>query len=222
MFPFNLFAKNPFTPLKEHMKKTHECVEATRPLFDALWAGDRDGVHEAAKHVSQLEHEADVIKHEIRSRLHASVFLPVDRRDVLALLSGMDAIADQAEDIGVLLTLRWMELPEPLKEPFEELRARVYKVVERSADVIEAFDALVEAGFAAPDAQALMAMVDEVGELEHEADKAQDVFGKQLFAHEDELKPAALFMWVKVANKVGDMANAAERMVNQTRLMIAR
>lgn len=222
MFPFNLFAKNPFTPLKEHMKKTHECVEATRPLFDALWAGDKDGVTRAAKHVSQLEHEADVIKHEIRTRLHASVFLPVDRRDVLSLLSGMDAIADHAEDIGVLLTLRWMELPEALKAPFEELRARVYQVVDRAVDVIEGVDALIESGFSGPDAEALMKMVDEVCQLEHEADKAQDVFGKQLFLHEDEMKPAALFMWVKIANKVGDIANAAERMVNQTRLMISR
>lgn len=222
MFPFNLFAKNPFTPLKEHMKKTLECVEATRPLFEALWAGDKEGVTRAAKVVSRLEHEADVIKHEIRSRLHSSVFLPVDRRDVLALLSSMDAIADQAEDIGVLLTLRWMELPEPLKAPFEELRDRVYQVVERSGDVIEGIDSLLESGFSGPDANALITMVDEVGRLEHEADKAQDYFGKQLFLHEDDMKPAALFMWVKIANKVGDMANAAERMVNQTRLMLAR
>jgi uncharacterized protein len=222
MFPFNLFAKNPSTPLREHMKKTLECVEATRPLFDALYAGDKEGVKTAAKHISQLEHEADVIKHEIRSRLHSSVFLPVDRRDVLALLSGMDGIADQAEDIGVLLTLRWMELPPELKAPFEELRARVYKVVERAADVIDGFDSLVEAGFSGPDAETLMQVVDEVCQLEHDADKAQDFFGKQLFLHEDDMKPAALFMWVKIANKVGDMANAAERMVNQTRLMVAR
>lgn len=222
MFPFNLFAKNPFTPLREHMKKTLECVEATRPLFDALWAGDQEGVQATAKTVSRLEHEADVIKHEIRSRLHSSVFLPVDRRDVLALLSAMDSIADQAEDIGVLLTLRKMEMPPELKAPFEELRARVYKVVERAADVIDGFDGLIEAGFSGVAAEALLHMVDEVGELEHEADKAQDHFGKQLFVHEDAMKPAALFMWVKIANKVGDMANAAERMVNHTRLMITR
>lgn len=222
MFPFNLFAKNPFTSLREHMKKTVECVEATRLMFDALWAGDKEGVKGAAKQVSQLEHEADVIKHEIRSRLSSSVFLPVDRRDVLALLSAMDTIADQAEDVGVLLTLRWMELPTELRASFEELRTRVYKVVERSADVIESFDSLLEAGFEGPDADAVIALVDEVGQLEHEADKAQDVFGKQLFLHEDELKPAALFMWIKIANKFGDIANAAERMVNQTRLMVAR
>ncbi|MFZ9889510.1 MAG: TIGR00153 family protein [Myxococcota bacterium] len=222
MFPFKLFATNPFTPLRAHMQKTVECVEATRSLFDALWAGDQERVKEAAKVISQLEHEADIIKHEIRSNLGTSVFLPVDRRDLLSLLSGMDAIADHAEDLGVLLTLRWMELPAPLKPFFEELRARVLTVVHRASDVIESFDSLVEAGFSGPDAEGMLTLVDEVCRLEHEADKAQDQFGKQLFAHEDDFKPAALFMWIKIANKVGDIANAAERMVNQTRLMVAR
>lgn len=222
MFLSSLFAKNPFTPLKEHMRKTHECVEETRVLFDALYRGDKPGLIESVRKVSRLEHEADAIKDEIRSRLHSSVFLPVDRRDVLNVLSHMDTIADQAEDIGVLLSLRWMEMIPPLKEPFDELRERVYDVVEKAAQVIDAFDTLLEAGFAGPDAERALALVDEVCRLEHLADKAQDRFGKALFAHEDEFKPAALFMWIKIANKVGDIANASERMVNQLRIMLSR
>ncbi len=217
----NLFAKNPFTPLREHMDKTLECASATEEIFDLLLKGDKDGVAECARRLSRLEHEADNIKHEIRSRLTTSVFLPVDRRDVLNILSHLDAVADQAEDIGVLLTLRWMELPDPLREPFKILRLRVQDVVHQSAEVIKSFDALLEGGFSNPDVARVLAQVDEVGRLEHEADKAQDQFGKELFRHEDEMKPAALFMWIKIANKVGDMANAAERMVNQLRIMLA-
>jgi uncharacterized protein len=222
VFPFNLFAKNPFTPLREHMQKSLECVEGTKGLFEALYAGDKDGVRDHSRRISQLEHEADIVKHEIRSRLTTSIFLPVDRRDVLALLSSMDAVADNAEDIGVLLSMRWMDVPSWLKGPIDELRRRVYRVVERSADVINSFDALLEAGFQGPDADNVIAIVDEVSRLEHEADKAQDVCGKALFAHEDELKAAELFMWIKIVNKVGDIANAAERMVNLTRIMVAR
>ena len=219
----NLFGKNPFTPLRQHMKKALECVEATDELFDALFASDGAKVKDAARKISILEHEADEIKREIRSRLSKSMFLPVDRRDVLEALRGMDAIADNAEDIGVLLTLRSME-PFPnndLLEAFSELRRRVFVVVDKSASVIDAFDALVESGFAHSNVEALLEVVDEVGRLEHEADKAQDKFGKLLFVHEDEFKPAALFMWIKIANKVGDIANAAERMCNQTRIMLA-
>ena len=219
----SLFAKNPFSPLREHMSKAVECVDATEALFDAHAAQDADAMKEAARRVSILEHEADVIKHEIRARLHKSVFLPVDRRDVLEVLGCMDSIADNAEDIGVLFTLRNMEsFPnDELKDAFKELNERIRKVVTHAATVIDQFDALVESGFSGPDVTSVLDAVDEVGRLEHDADKAQDQFGKMIFQYEDDFKPAALFMWNKIANKTGDIANAAERMCNQLRIMLA-
>src|SRR5687768_10756527 len=109
---WNLFAKNPFRSLKEHMKKTAACVALTGDIFEALFAKDKHRVSLIAKEISRTEHECDLLKKEIRAHLTQSVFLPVDRRDLLHVLSNMDSIADHAEDVGVLLTLRWMELPQ--------------------------------------------------------------------------------------------------------------
>ena len=217
----NLFAKNPFKPMREHMHKAVEAVDETQALFAALHAGNKEAVEASAKRISQLEAAADDIKDKIRSGLNKSLFMAVDRRDVLNVLSHMDGIADQAEDIGVLLTMRWMELPDDLWGPLDEFRRRAQVTVLAAAEVIESLDALIEGGFGAAEVDKLLAMVNEVNRLEHEADKAQDVFGKGLFAHEDDLKPAALFMWIKIANKIGDLANAAERMCNQLRTMLA-
>lgn len=221
MFLANLFAKNPFTSLKTHMNKSLECVEETKVLFAALEKQDHKAVLESAKNISTLEHEADVIKHEIRSQLTSSVFLPVDRRDVLSLLAKLDAIADLSEDIGVLLTMRQMDLPAPLWAEFRNFYNSIYPVVDLAADVIASLDGLLESGFSGPNVESVLAMVDEVGRLEHEADKMQDIFGKGLFHYEDDMKPAALYMWIKIANKVGDIANAAEGMANKLRIMLA-
>ena len=61
----------------------------------------------------------------------------------LQILAGMDTIADNAEDLGVLLTLRQMEVPPPwLKEPLEALRDKVGQVITESANVIDQVDAL--------------------------------------------------------------------------------
>ncbi len=216
-----LFTKNPFYSLKAHMKKTTQCVHKTKELFEALFAGDRDKVCALTKEISQLEHDCDIVKREIRANLSKSVFLPVDRRDVLHVLSNMDTIADNAEDLGVLLTLRWMELPAHLQTLFMEALNKAIATVEASAGVINSLDRLLEAGFAGPDAQEVAELIDEVDRLEHLTDKAQDILGKEIFVHEDELKPAALFMWIKIANKVGDLANCAERMVHNIRLMMS-
>ena len=218
---WNLFAKNPFRSLKEHMKKTSVCVDLTGDIFEALFAGDKYKVSVIAKEISRTEHECDDLKKEIRTHLTQSVFLPVDRRDLLHVLSNMDSIADHAEDLGVLLTLRWMELPVELQPEFRELLQRSQKVVEESAYVIDSLDRLLETGFSGPDADDMLAKIDEIDRLEHLADKAQDAFGKALFAREDDFKPAALFMWIKISNKVGDLANSAERMVNHIRWMLS-
>lgn len=218
---WTLFAKNPFRSLKEHMKKTSLCVELTGQMFEALFASDKGRVSELAKEISRTEHECDLLKKEIRHHLTQSVFLPVDRRDLLHVLSNMDSIADHAEDVGVLLTLRWMELPSELQPSFNEFLHRTRIVVEASAYVIESLERLLETGFSGPDAEEMLKKIDEIDRLEHLADKAQDAFGKALFAKEDDLKPAELFMWIKIANSVGDLANSAERMVNHIRWMLS-
>lgn len=218
---WNIFAKNPFQSLETLMRQVMLCASKTNDLFAALFAKDKAKVYELAKEISKLEHDCDLLKKEIRSHISKSVFLSVDRRDIIHVLSNMDAIADFSEDLGVLLTLRWMELPEKLQEPFNVLLYRSHLVVLEASQVIELLHRLMETGFSGPDAEEVLRKIDVIDNLEHDADKAQDIFGKELFAHEDELKPAALYMWIKIANKVGDLANAAERMVGHIRLMLA-
>ena len=59
--------------------------------------------------LSRMEHEADLTKNDIRNHFPKSLFLPIDRAHFLEILSVQDSIADKAEDIGILLTLRPLE-----------------------------------------------------------------------------------------------------------------
>jgi predicted phosphate transport protein (TIGR00153 family) len=218
---WNLFAKNPFIALQDLMKQVLLCTQKTEELFAALLAGNQTKVAELAKEISKIEHHCDGLKQELRAQISKSIFLPVDRRDLLHVLLHMDTLADICEDLGVLLTLRKMDLPAQMRQSFEELLSRSLTVVKESNNVIKSLDRLLETGFAGPDALEIMKKIDEIDHLEHLADKAQDQFGKSLFLMEDDLKPAALFMWNKIANKIGDLANSAEHMVNHVRLMLS-
>ena len=44
---------------------------------------------------------------------------------------------------------------------------------------------------------------------------------KTLFRSEGELSPVAIFMWTKLLNKIGDIANHAENVGDQFRLFVA-
>jgi predicted phosphate transport protein (TIGR00153 family) len=218
---WNLISQNPFGLLREHMKKTQICVDKTKCIFEALLSGNKERVKELAKEISQLEHECDIIKQDLRMKVAKSILLPIERRDLLQVLSNMDDIADSAEDVGVLLTMRWMELPAALHEPFNLFLSSTLAVVGESAKVIFSLDRLLEAGFTGPDAEEVLQRIDHIDRLEHEADKAQDRLGKQLFEHEEEMRPAALVMWIKIIDKVSRISNCSERMAGHIRLMLA-
>lgn len=217
---WDLITKNPFSSLKEHMKKTQICVKKTKLLFDALFAQDKETVLSLAKEISQLEHACDIIKQEVRVRAAKSILMPIERKDLLHVLSNMDDIADSAERLGVLLTMRWMFLPNSLHEPFNSFLEKTYIVVDESAKVIFAIDRLIEAGFSGPDAEEVIARINHIDRLEHEVEKAEDRLGKSIFEVEDEFSPAALIMWIKIIDKIRDLSKSSEKMMSHIRLML--
>jgi predicted phosphate transport protein (TIGR00153 family) len=115
--PFaNLFGKSPFKALQDHMRVVLECAREIPPLFESLAAGDQ-GVVAAKERIFEKEAEADRIKNDLRGALPKSLFMPVDRRDLLEVLQMQDSIADTAQDIAGLLIERRMEIPDFMQQP---------------------------------------------------------------------------------------------------------
>ncbi len=203
------------------MDSVQECVRLVPELIDRLLAEDRAGLERLAKEISVLEGQADAAKNALRTKMPVRLFLPVDRRDLLRLIREIDAVANNAEDLGVLLTLRPYEVPDELRPLLREFADGVMVVVDSAAELIGTMDELLGSSFGGKAAQTAMAKADEIGRLEHEADKLQDQCAKALFRAEDTLSPVSIFMWTKVLNKIGSIANHAENIGDQFRLFVA-
>ena len=217
----NLLVRSPLPRVGDLMREVENCVACVPELIDLLVAEDRAGLERAAREVSVLEGAADRAKNEFRARMPLRLFLPIDRRDLLRVISEIDAIADCAEDIGVLLTLRDWRVPSNLEPPLREFVRSSLAVVEGVSELVGMLDDLMAAGFAGAAAETALAKADSIGRLEHEADKLQDRCAKVLFRAEDELTPVEVFMWTKLLNKIGDIANHAENVGDQFRLFVA-
>lgn len=217
----NLLARNPLPKVSELMTQVTETSSRVRELIELLEKGDQTGVERVAKEISVLEGKADDAKNAARSKMPVRLFMPVDRRDVLKLISEIDAIADCAEDVGVLLTIRPLSVPEGMQAILTLFVERVLETIPEASKLIDLIDDLVESGFAGPPAEQVLQQAAILGRAEHEADKIQDRCAKILFKAEDTMPPAALFMWTKVLNKIGDMANHAEKVGDQFRLFVA-
>lgn len=218
----NLLGKSPLPRVNELMAAVRACADHVPVLMELLVAGDQAGVDRVAKETSILEGEADAVKNRVRGEMPVRLFLPVDRRDLLRLVSEIDAVADCAEDVGVLLTLRPLTVPEDMGEVLLRYVAHVMETVQAAERLVATLDDLARASFAGVEADDAIAKIEELSRCEHEADKLQDQCAKALFRAEDEMPPVALFMWTKVLNKIGDMANHAENVGDQFRLFLAR
>ena len=218
----SLFGHSPFKSLQEHMRVAVECAHEVPALFEALSAGDKDRVESVKDRIFEREAEADRIKNELRAHLPKSLFMPVDRRDLLDVLHMQDSIADTAQDIAGLLVERPMEIPEYMREPLLALAHRCVDVCDQSIKIIEELDELVETGFRGREAAQVEAMVDELSRIEDETDDLGLQLAHSLFTHEDEIKPVSVMMWYQLIQWIGDLADYAEKVGDRLRLLIAR
>jgi predicted phosphate transport protein (TIGR00153 family) len=97
-----LFGPNPFSLLKSHMRVVISCTEKLPSLFEAVLAGQQDQVEVIQKEIFRIEAEADTLKREVRQHLPRTILLPVNRADLIDLLTMQDKIAHATQDIAGL------------------------------------------------------------------------------------------------------------------------
>lgn len=219
---FGIIGKSPFGQLVEHTEKVHETVVVLRPMMEAFVEGDWLRVRDLRKQVYKLEHKADVIKHGIRDNLPRSLFLPVDRGDLLLFLKEQDSIADRVEDIGDVLSMRATPTPEEMRPAVLDLADQVIRASETWYRAAAGLTTLQEASFGGSEAQKVIKLVDEVSHHEWEADKSEANALKALFTFEDELGAVSVLVWMNIIELMGRVADHAENTADLLRLMMAR
>ncbi len=216
-----MFNTSPFEPLLHHLEKVRECVSLVRPMLEAMEGKRYEELEAITQQVFKAEHEADGIKDEIRQQIPRNFFIPVYRGDLLGYLKLQDDMADSAEDIAFLLTLKNLELPPSLSPGLKDYVDSVMRVCERVYEMNERLRDLVSKGFHAESASDLFDLIRTVEKAESEADKAQYGLSKSLFALEDEMKPADLMLWWRVFLELGQLANYSEKTSDRLRRMLS-
>lgn len=217
-----LFGGSPFKPLQQHMRVVAECVAEVPGLFQALIDGDAAALQDQKGKIFAKEEAADLIRDKLRDHLPKSLFLPVDRRDLLDILLMQDAIADTAQEIAGLLVERHMEVPERMADPLMALVKRCVDTCEQAHRIVEELDELVETGFSGREAAEVARMVEVLNEIEAETDGLGTALASRLFALEDKLNPVSVVFWYQLIRWIGDLADYSEKVGDRLRLLIAR
>ena len=215
-----LFGKCPFAPLQTHMKKVTLCIEKLTSIIDVLPKMDMEKVEKLSKELSELEHEADITKNDIRNHLPKSIFLPIDRSHFLEILSVQDSIADKAEEIGILLSMRPLEMLPEFKNDFELLYRKNAEVFWSAKKIIEEIDELLESSFGGIEAEKVKDMVEQTAFKEHEAVQIHHKLKKELFSKGNDLPSPAFYLWLSLIEQIGMLSMLSEKLANRIRMVL--
>ena len=215
-----LFAKSPFAPLQMHMQDVNECVKKVKEIFEALEENDSKSVSRIAREISKLEAKADTTKNELRNHLPGGLFMPVSKAALLEILSLQDDIADDCEDIGILLTLKDLTLKDIFKEDFKIFLNKNLETYELIKEIIDEFDNLLETSFTGREAEKVRSMVSNVALKEHETDLTQRKLLKNIFSNEDQFTHAEFQLWLLILREIRTLSNTSEKLAHRIRNLL--
>jgi predicted phosphate transport protein (TIGR00153 family) len=168
-----------------------------------------DDIEARAKKLKEVEHQGDLVTHELFERLNRTFITPLEREDIHDLASGLDDVLDAAEAIASRLVL--FKIPKPTPEAVRLTRI----LADSGAQLEQAVDHL-------QDLKHLMTFTIEINRLENEADLISRDVVADLFSGKHDLLD--VMRWKELygrlengADKCEDVANTIEAIVLKNR-----
>ena len=162
------------------------------------------------------------MKRTIRLQLPGGLFMPVERTDLLELVTQQDKIANKAKDITGRVIGREMIIPKEIQEDFLAYVTRCVDATKQASKAINELEELLETGFKGREVTLVEKMLVELDAIEQDTDEMQIRIRRQLRKVESELNPVDVMFLYKIIEWVGELADIAERVGSRLELMLAR
>jgi len=164
-----------------------------------------DNLEERAADLKKIEHDGDIVTHDIFERLNRTFITPIEREDIHDLASGLDDVLDSAEGVGSRLVLFHIQRATPEALKLANILRQCGLQLEQAVDNLKVFKNLK--GFSI-----------ELNRLENEADAVSREAVAELFSgrHEtlDVLRWKEIYGRLEAAtDQCEDVANVIEAIV---------
>jgi len=172
------------------MKKARKLIAEIEGYYDLISqsslvfkAGIYDHLNNKCKQLetrvtelSELEHDADVARREIKHKLYAEMLIPDARGDVLGLLESSDNVIDRAKSVLSSLAIEKPAIPEFLIDDFRELTDTTVNAMDEMVKASRSF--FHEIGM-------INDYINKVYFYEHEVDKIEERIKRTVFTSEE-------------------------------------
>lgn len=217
-----IFGASPVRPLQEHMKQVLACTRELPAFTAAVIEGDDARRNQHHANIIDLEHRADALKKDLRLHLPTSLFMPVDRRDVLEVLTMQDRVAGAVREVAGVIVGRRMRIPASMQGQFQQLVDTCVAACAKAHDAIRELDELIETGFDKSERDRVGNLLRELDAIEHESDEQLIRLYRELFELEDKMPPVQVMFLYRVLDRTAGIADRAQRVGSRLQLMLAR
>lgn len=208
--------------MQQHMEKVHSAVTELMHFFNAVIAKDWNKALECHNLIMQFESDADELKKEIRLHLPNSLFMAIERIDLLSLLTAQDKIASKAKHISSIVYWRKLEIPEGITDDYIKFVSGCVDASMQAKRAINELDELIEAGFRGREVKIVADMILELDKLERETDHMQVELRKKIFKVESGLNPIDVIFLYRIIDWTGDLADQAQLVGHRLESLLAK
>ncbi len=152
-----------------------------------------------AKGIRAVEHDADIITHEVLDRLNKSFITPIEREDIRALAQYLDTVLDDIEGIGNRLAAYGVKKPTPQAIEMTNLICQATDQIQKAVDSLE-------------NLKQIHIFVVEINRLENMADNISREMIAKLFHEEPDVRE--LIRWKDIYEKLERCADRCEDVAN--------
>ncbi len=151
------------------------------------------------KAIRTVEHEADLITHEVLNMLNKSFITPIEREDIRALAQYLDTVLDDIEGIANRLEAYGIEKPTPQAIELTSLICQATEQIQKAVDSLQKL-------------KSIHIFVVEINRLENMSDNiSREMIGK-LFREEPDVRE--LIRWKDIYEKLERCADRCEDVAN--------
>lgn len=151
------------------------------------------------KAIRTVEHEADLVTHEVLDRLNKSFITPIEREDIRALAQYLDTVLDDIEGIANRMLAYGVERPTPQALELTNLICQATEQIQKAIDSLQ-------------NLKQIHIFVIEINRLENMADNISREMIGRLFREEQDIRE--LIRWKDIYEKLERCADRCEDVAN--------
>lgn len=185
-----------FIDLAEYSKQAADMLYECIKHFDLLLIEDK------IKEMHEIEHKADVKKHEMMDKLAKEFITPIEREDINRLFNAIENVSDTIEDVLIKMYIFCIPVMRPEAKEFAEVLVKSCEALKKM--MIE-FPNYKKSSY-------LHKFIVEINDLEEEGDKLYTGSIHSLFSTSQ--NAVELLTWTETMNRFEKSCDAIEHVAN--------